>query len=137
MSTRASGLLAAAVLVLPLPAYADCSERIAAVERHPAVAGADASGGNAEKPLGGGTEKSTAETRPAENAEGVREDGGKSVYPDGGPATPTESWFTGEDDAAAAPTHLAAARKARGEGNEEACIDAVEQAETALGSHAG
>lgn len=127
MSRRASGLLGAVALVLPLPAYADCAERIAAVESHPAVAGAETSAGSADKPLRAGAGK----------GEGVREDGGNTVYPDGGPATPTESWFTGEEDAAAALTHLDAARKARGEGDEEACLDAVEQAEAALGADAG
>lgn len=111
MPMRLPCLLAAAVLALPMSAHADCAARIATVEAHPAIGGS------------------------ADAAEGsVRTDGGDSTHAAGGPATPTESWFTDaeHEDRPSALTHLHSAREAQKEGDEQACLDAVEQAEAAL-----
>ena len=139
MSTRMSRLLvgaavAPAVLVLAQPAYADCAERIAAVEKHPAIAEAGSSGDTKSPQRPSASEESGSQD---EGGEVVREDGGKTVYQGGGPATPTESWFTGEEEPSAALTYLDAARKARGQGDEKACLEAVEQAEAAIRANSG
>lgn len=115
-----SCLLAAAVLALPLTAHADCAERIAAVAGHPAVAGASGDGGGPEGA--------------ADAGRSLRDDGGETTHQQGGPATPSESWFTDseDDDRSSVLTHLDTARDAQEAGNERACLEAVEQAEAAL-----
>jgi hypothetical protein len=112
MCARTSCFLAAAILAQPLPAYADCAARIAAVEQNPAVS-----------------------SRGAPSGESVHVDGGESRHQQGGPATPTESWFTGsenDDEKPSVLTHLTAARDAREAGDEQACLEAVGEAEEAL-----
>lgn len=114
MFNRTSGLmLAAAALALPLPAYADCAQRIAAIEENASVTSNAPSAGN------GGS---------------VQADGGTTEHQEGGPAQPTESWFTNSksDGAGAVLTHLTDAREARAAGDEQACLEAVGQAEAAL-----
>lgn len=131
--SRLPYLLVAAALALPLPAYADCAARIEAVENHPAVLekpqGADAS------PGAGDEEAATNEM--VENGEAVREDGGETVYQEGGPATPREHWFTSDKHEAAVLTHLDAARDAHSSGDERRCLESIEQAESMLKSDAG
>ncbi|MGE5766046.1 MAG: hypothetical protein ACM35H_02605, partial [Bacteroidota bacterium] len=97
-------------------------ERIAAVENHPAVLE------DGEAAAAGAPQPSQAE------ADAVREDGGKTEHAEGGPATPSESWFTNadNDDKGTVLTHLDKAKAAREAGDEAACLDAVEQAEAAL-----
>lgn len=126
MSKRMTALLATAGLGLSLPAYADCAERVTALETHPALADsatpADGSlGGSSSEKVAGGTES-------------VQEHGGETEHAEGGPATPSESWFTDarKQDASAALAHLDAAKKARDGGDEQACLRAIEQAEAAL-----
>lgn len=116
MAMRITLLSVAAALILPLPAQANCAERIAAVESHPAMIG------------GQNSSEASGETS------GVRVDGGESTHAEGGPATPSESWFTDSEneDRASVLTHLDNAKQAQNAGDERACIDAVEQAEAAL-----
>ena len=128
-------LVAAAALTLPLPAFADCAQRIEAVESHPAVA---------EQPTDQPETRGTASSEEAivkeqvvEGGDGLRENGGETVYQEGGPAGPRESWFTDSKDKAEVLTHLDSARKAQGAGDEKACLEAIEQAEAMLKPDAG
>ena len=59
------------------------------------------------------------------------------AYADGGPAMPQESWFSESKGMSVVLTHLDAARQAQGVGDEEACLESVQQAETALKDGAG
>jgi len=132
--SRLPCLLAAAALVLPLPAYAaDCAQRIEAVESHPAILenpeGSSAASDQAPA-VPGGEEAATEEM--VQNGEAVQEDGGTTVYQEGGPATPREQWFTSEKDKASVLTHLDEARDAQGTGDEQACLESIEQAERML-----
>ncbi|WP_340119774.1 hypothetical protein [Pelagibius sp. 7325] len=131
--SRLPCLLAAAALVLPLPAYADCAQRIEAVESHPAILeNPEGTAAAAEQApaVPGGEEAATEEM--VKNGGAVQEDGGTTVYQEGGPATPREQWFTNEKDKSAVLTHLDEARDARGSGDEQACLEAIEQAEAVL-----
>ena len=125
MSTRVISLLAGAALALPLPAWADCAARIAAVEGHPAI-GQAGSAADGKEPGGARS--------PTSPSGSVQVDGGATTHPEGGPATPSESWFTDSEheDRAAVLAHLDSAREAQGAGDERACLAAVEQAEAAL-----
>lgn len=124
MSMRIIFPLTVAALLLPQPAQADCTARIAAVEEHPAVSQAARSGQD-EQP---------AERQVTNPAGSVQVDGGDTGHAEGGPATPSESWFTDSEheDRAAVLAYLDSARKAQAEGDEQACLTAVEQAEAAL-----
>lgn len=132
MSKRLTCLLAAGALILPLPAYADCADRIAAVESHPAIVE------NPEAPTASpeaatpGNEEAVVKEEMVENGDAVMEDGGETVHAAGGPAGPRESWFTGDTDLGAVLTHLDAARDARSSGDEKACIEQMQQAEELL-----
>jgi hypothetical protein len=132
MSKRMTCLLTLGILALPLPAYADCAERIAAVESHPALAGQDSS--RAERPAkpATGSDEKVVEEEMVENGDAIRENGGETVHADGGPATPQESWFSEPTERSAVLTHLDAARQAQSAGDEKACLESVQQAETAL-----
>lgn len=112
---RATSLVATLAFLLPSAAWADCQDRIAAVENHPAI-----------------LQQDEAVAGPPDDT--VQEDGGETQHADGGPATPSESWFTNasNDDKGTVLTHLDAARAAHQAGDEAACLDAVEQAEAAL-----
>lgn len=131
--SRLPYLLAAAALVLPLPAYADCAQRIEAVESHPAILenpeGAARAADQAPAVEGG---EEAAMDDMVQNGEAVREDGGTTVHAEGGPATPLEQWFTSDKDKAAVLTHLDEARDAQGTGDEQACLESIEQAEGIL-----
>lgn len=122
---RVSGIAVALACLLPSVAWADCQDRIAVVENHPAVQERDAA------PIE--TQAGPAGTQ-ADGEETVREGGGVTEYAEGGPAAPNESWFTdaSKDDTGTVLTHLDAARAAQQAGDEAACLDAIEQAETAL-----
>lgn len=131
--SRLPYLLAATALALPLPAYADCAQRIEAVESHPAII-ENPQGSSAESdevPAAGGREEAVKDEM-VQNGEAVQEDGGKTVYQEGGLATPREQWFTADTDKAAVLTHLDAARDAQGTGDEQACLESIEQAERIL-----
>ncbi|MEQ9609151.1 MAG: hypothetical protein RLN99_15940 [Kiloniellaceae bacterium] len=131
--SRLPCLLAAAALVLPLPAYADCAQRIEAVESHPAILEnpeGSAAASQQAPAVPGGEEAATEEM--VKNGAAVQEDGGTTVYQEGGPAMPREQWFTTEKDKAAVLTHLDEARNAQGTGDEQACLEAIEQAERVL-----
>jgi hypothetical protein len=133
MSTRLTFLLTAAVLALPLPAYADCAARIAAMEDHPSIGEAQTS--ESQMPGGQSAEQGGQQAQRPPAADGsVRVDGGASTHPQGGPATPSESWFTDseDEDKVSVLTHLETAKKAQQAGKEQACLDAVQQAESAL-----
>lgn len=112
---RPFGLAVTLACLLPSAALADCRERIASIENHPAL-------------------KESRAAPSAGEGETVREDGGKTEHAEGGPATPSESWFTNsdEDDRGSVLTYLDTAKAAQEAGNEAACLDAVEQAEAAL-----
>jgi hypothetical protein len=131
--SRLPCLLAAAALVLPLPAYADCAQRIEAVESHPAVLekpeGSPAASDKA--PAGAGGEEAATDDM-VQNGEAIQEDGGTTVYQEGGPATPREQWFTSDKDKAAVLTLLDEARDAQGTGDEQGCLESIEQAERIL-----
>ncbi len=131
--SRLPYLLAAAVLVLPLPAYADCAARIAAVESHPAVLEKPQ---DADAAPAAGDEEAVMDEM-VENGEAVQENGGETVYQEGGPATPRENWFTSDKHEGAVLTHLDAARDAQKSGDERACLEAIEQAESMLKPDAG
>lgn len=119
---RPTGLALTLACLLPSAAWANCQERIAAVENHPAVLE------DGEAAAAGAPQPSQAE------ADAVREDGGKTEHAEGGPATPSESWFTNadNDDKGTVLTHLDDAKAAQQAGEEAACLDAIEQAEAAL-----
>ncbi|MGF1629471.1 MAG: hypothetical protein ACFCUT_08375 [Kiloniellaceae bacterium] len=139
MSKRLTCLLAVGALVLPLPAYADCAERIAAVENHPAISEKSASVDDAERPENPtqGNEERIVEEEVVENGETIREDGGETTHADGGPAAPAENWFEDINDKAVVLTHLEAAKEAKQAGDENACLEAVEEAEATFKSDAG
>lgn len=122
---RPSGIAVTLACLLPSAAWADCQERIASIENHQAVM----EEGDAA-PAGG--QEGSAELQ--ENGETVREDGGETEHAEGGPATPSESWFTNSnhDDKGAVLTHLDTAKAAKEAGDEAACLEAVEQAEAVL-----
>jgi len=127
-------LLAAAAMSLPLPAFADCAQRIEAVASHPAILEqpADPAAGSATPPAAAGSEEAIVKEKVVEGGGAVRENGGETVYQEGGPAVPRESWFTDSKDKAEVLTHLDSARKAKDKGDENACLEAIEQAEKAL-----
>jgi hypothetical protein len=148
MSKRMTCLLTAGALMLPLPAYADCAARIAAVESHPAIVEAPeapeiTAETTAETPVPGpaatGNPERVVKEEMVENGEAVIEDGGETVHAAGGPAEPRESWFTNgtDEDKGVVLTHLDAAREAQSSGDEKACIDHVQQAEDLLRDDAG
>lgn len=124
MSMRLILPLATAMLLLPQAARADCAARIAAVESHPAVDQAERSAPDQQQ----------AGREPSNSGGSVQIDGGDTGHAQGGPATPSESWFTDSEheDRASVLAHLDTARKAQGDGKEQACLTAVEQAEAAL-----
>ncbi|MEX0921732.1 MAG: hypothetical protein WD489_08555 [Rhodovibrionaceae bacterium] len=128
---RPSTLLIAAVIALPLPAFAaeDCAARISAMESHPAFA-------QQPKDEAEGAEGDiTSESDSSEHAEkgvAVEENGGTTVYQEGGPALPRESWFTGEEDKAVALGHLSAAKEAEEAGDAATCAEEMDQAEKIL-----
>ncbi len=145
MPKRMTCLLAAGALCLPLPAYADCAERIAAVESHPAIAEAPETAAAPQAAPQTGQDASDAarseeqvvQKEMVENGEAVQEHGGETVHAAGGPAEPRENWFTsGSDELGVVLTHLDAARDARGSGDEQACIEQVQQAEELLRDNA-
>ena len=122
---RSSGLALALACLLPAAAWADCQERIASIESHPAVM-------EEREAAPSGGQDTTAPLQ--EEGDTVREDGGETEHADGGPATPSESWFTNsnQDDTGTVLTHLGTAKAAQDAGDEAACLEAVEQAEAAL-----
>lgn len=123
--SRPIGIALIFACLVPSVALADCQDRIAAVEKHPALAQqGDAAGPGASQPA----------APSHQDPDVVWEGGGKTEHADGGPATPSESWFTNsrDDDKATVLTHLDAAKAARQSGDETGCLDAVEQAEAAL-----
>ena len=132
---RMTCLIAAAAIVLPVPALAaeDCAARIEVIEAHPAFSEA----GMAEAPAGndGASPSSTGESNEgkvaeqAENGEAVQEDGGTTVYQEGGPAGPRENWFGSPPDKAKVLEHVEAAKEARDAGDEQACLQETQQAE--------
>ena len=136
---RRARLIAAAAIVLPVPALAaeDCAARIEAIEAHPAFSEA----GTAEAPAGndGASPSSTGESNEekvaeqAENGEAVQEDGGTTVYQEGGPAGPRENWFGSPPDKAKVLEHVEAAKQARDAGDEQACLQETQQAEKIMG----
>jgi hypothetical protein len=138
MSKKITLLLAMGVFAFPLPAFADCAERIATVESHPAIAQQDAPDPATDKPLetAAGDEEEVVQEM-VESGEAIQQDGGETVHADGGPAAPTESWFTEDSDKAVVLTHLDEARKAQQAGDEKACLEAIEQAEAVLSDDAG
>ena len=130
-------ILAAAAFVLPLPAFADCAQRIDVVASHPAISehrdeAAATSAETASKPDSAGSKESIVKEQMVEGGGAVQENGGETVYQEGGPAIPRESWFTDSKDKAEVLTHLDSARKANDAGDEKACLEAIEQAEKAL-----
>jgi hypothetical protein len=142
MSKRMTCLLAAGALMLPLPAYADCAARIAAVESHPAIVEApdEAPTSDSQEPAAAlGGEEQVVKEEMVEKGEAVIEGGGETVHAAGGPAEPRESWFTNGTsvDKGVVLTHLDAARDARNGGDEKACIEEVQQAEKLLRDSAG
>jgi hypothetical protein len=122
---RPSGLALTLACLLPSAAWADCQERIASIESHPAVLE------ERDAALSGGQDTTVPLQQKGES---VREDGGETKHADGGPATPSESWFTNsnQDDTGTVLTHLDTAKAAQDAGNEAACLEAVEQAEAVL-----
>ena len=138
MSKQITLLLAVGAFALPLPAFAGCAERIATVESHPAIAEQDAPDRAAEKPLetAAGDEEEVVEEM-IEQGEAIQQHGGETVHADGGPAAPTESWFTEDSDKAVVLTHLDEARKAQQARDETACLDAIGQAEAVSSDDAG
>jgi hypothetical protein len=122
---RLSGLAMTLACILPSAAWADCQQRIASIENHPAV-----TEGRQAEPSGG--QKTIAPLQGS--GESVRENGGQTAHADGGPAAPSESWFTNsnQDDRGTALTYLDTAKTAHDAGDEAACLEAVEQAEAAL-----
>jgi hypothetical protein len=139
MSKQITLLLAVGAFALPLPAFADCAERIATVESHPAIAQQDAPDRAAEKPQASaaGDEEEVVEEEMVENGESIQQHGGETVHADGGPAAPAESWFTEDSDKAVVLTHLDGAKKAQQAGDEKACLEEIEQAEAILSDDAG
>ncbi|GAB4371188.1 MAG: hypothetical protein Kow00114_31910 [Kiloniellaceae bacterium] len=134
--SRLPYFLAAAALALPLPAYADCGARIAAVESHPAIMERPQDESAAPARPSAGNEEAVKDQM-VQNGEAVEENGGETVYPEGGPATPRENWFTTDQHEAAALTHLDAARDAHQAGDERGCLESIEQAESILKPDAG
>ena len=134
-------LLVAGALVLPLPAYADCAQRIEAVEMHPALSGsaggAKSSQAESESSATAGTEEKVVKEEMVDKGASIQENGGETVYQEGGPAGPRESWFTDSKDKATVLTHLDSARKAHDAGNEETCLEEIEQAEQVMTDDAG
>lgn len=122
---RPTGLALTLACLLPSAAWADCQERITSIERHPAVL-------EGREAAPSASQDTTAPLQ--EKGESVREDGGETQHADGGPATPSESWFTNsnQDDTGTVLTHLDTAKAAQDAGDEAACLEAVEQAEAAL-----
>lgn len=144
MPKRMTCLLAAGALILPLPAYADCAERIAAIESHPAILetpeSAAAPDADTRSPApAADSEEEVVEEEMVEEGEAVVEDGGETVHADGGPAEPRESWFTNgtDEERGVVLTHLDAAREAQSSGDEQACMEHVQQAENLLRNDAG
>jgi hypothetical protein len=129
-------------MMAPMPAFADCAGRIAALEADPSLqppAAAEQTSGPTEAPAVAGpdtaaTNEATEVVKDEVVGEGkvVTEGGGETVYQESGPALPRESWFTDLPDKAAAITHLTAAESALDAGDEKACLESVEQAENAL-----
>ena len=138
--SKLPSLLVAGALVMPLPAYADCALRIEAVETHPALAGPADSPQEPQAESGSaaaGTEEKVVKEQMVDNGASIQENGGETVYQEGGPAGPRESWFTDSKDKATVLTHLDSARKAQAAGDEKACLEAIEQAEHIMAADAG
>lgn len=136
---RMTCLVAAAAIVLPLPALAaeDCAARIDAIESHPAFSEADkaeapASGSSGNQTSSGQSNEDKVAER-TENGEAVQEDGGTTVYQEGGPAGPRENWFGSPPDKAKVLEHVAAAKEARDAGDSKTCLQQVQQAEKIIG----
>jgi hypothetical protein len=74
-----------------------------------------------------------------EKGEAVVEDGGVTVHANGGPAEPRESWFTNgtDEERGVVLTHLDAAREAQSSGDEQGCMEHMQQAEDLLRDDAG
>jgi len=130
-------LVAAAALILPLPAFADCAQRIEAVESHPAVAEKPEEEKAATPEVPAGSQETIVKEQMVKGGDAMRENGGETVYQEGGPAAPRESWFTDSKDKSEVLTHLDTARKAQDSGDEKACLEAIEQAEAILKPDAG
>lgn len=113
-------------------AYAACAERIAAVENHPALAGQGAPPAEEPAEPATGNDEKVVEEEMIEDGDSIRENGGETVHADGGSATPEESWFTEPTEKSDVLTHLDAARQAQDTGDEKACLESVQQAESAL-----
>lgn len=138
MSKRMTCLLTSAALILPLPAFADCAQRIAEVESHPAVIEAPEKTEEAPEAAVPGNEEQVVQEEMVEKGEAVKEGGGETVHAAGGPAEPRENWFTsGSEELGAVLTHLDAAREAQSSGDEKACIEEMQQAEKLLRDNAG
>ncbi|MGD1877592.1 MAG: hypothetical protein ACFB13_08845 [Kiloniellaceae bacterium] len=138
--SKLSSLLLAGALVLPLPAYADCAQRIEAVETHPALAGnADETTPEAQssQSAAAGNEEKVVKEEMVEKGASIQENGGETVYQEGGPAAPRESWFTDSKDKATVLTHLDSAREAKAAGDEKVCLEEIEQAEKIMEADAG
>lgn len=132
--TRLTLLAAAAALLLPFPALAaeDCSARIAAIESHPAFSedSAEENSGSAESAADSASQsEEKAVEEQTEEGVAVEENGGTTVYQEGGPAGPRENWFGSPPDKAQVLEHLAAAQEAQSSGDEATCVEEVEQAE--------
>lgn len=135
--SRLPAALAVAAMVLPVPAFADCATRIDVVESHPAFATNSDQEQTESAPAAPGNEEEVVQKEMVEKGDSVQENGGETVYADGGPATPVENWFVPEENKVVVLTHLDTAKKAHEAGDESACIEAIEQAETALEADAG
>lgn len=124
--TRLFSLIAAAALMLPSAALAaeGCGARIAAIESHPALSEQEMP---AEETSGSSNEGEVQEQ--TDNGEAIEENGGTTVYQEGGPAAPRESWFADLPDKAKVIEHLEAAKEARDAGDPETCLQEVQQAE--------
>ncbi|GAB4230442.1 MAG: hypothetical protein Tsb0032_36870 [Kiloniellaceae bacterium] len=141
---RMTSLVMLGVLAAPLPAFADCAARIAAVENSPAFAepapmetAADKDTAAAETDAASNAPASGEEERVVKeevvgDGTAVRENGGETVYQEGGPATPRENWFVSEKHELAVLEHLDTAKGALESGDEKACLEAIEEAEKGL-----
>ena len=135
---RITTLVATAALLLPLPALAaeDCPARIAAIQDHPAFSekadtARESEKSESEETADDSASKSEEEAveEQTEDGEAVQENGGTTVYQEGGPAGPRENWFGSPPDKAQVLEHLAAAEEADAAGDTATCIEEVEQAE--------
>ena len=135
--TRLTSLIAAAAMVLPMPAFAaeDCTARIDAIESHSALTDEERAGtaaAESEAADSSGAPEDSAEQEveeQTENGEAVEENGGTTVYQEGGPAGPRENWFGSPPDKAKVLEHVAAAKEARDAGDRKTCLQEVQRAE--------